>query len=559
MNKKMPDFTTKRFFNLHFIQKYAKILCKCVKEGIFMKKFLSVILSMSILINGVSVTPVAFADTVSSNVTKDTISSNVTKEELQEKKNKWILGRMLDWGSNVGKKFKEIEEGGSSLYRIYLFATQMSKIVKRKMFRISSNIYVVTEELDQELQKIKGQDKAKKKMKEIVSSIIDARNEAIENKRPYGKGDVIYMVGPSGVGKTFSADCLARAIMGKKAKPIYIDASDIDTQSGRSIKEQLFYLRDGQKRGSISFCGILEDTSLVGQIKTNPNIVLIINEYDKMHSKDFDEVLRTIVDRGQISVYDEKIDCSGLLVIVTSNEDHFSVTLGNNDDQFKDDGTGSRTRVHHDKSFLNRLNLVEFDNLDKEAYELITENKLIEIEKRYKEKYGIKFNFIDITSKIADKAVETNQGAREIEKIIARLKSAIMKTRINNSNNANFNNETYNVYYENDEFRLELVPSMQYDTLKTSDNKQNGENKSTKIASEKKESNKNISNVNELKLESHQTELSKIETPNVDDYKVKMDMPDKTYDDKAKNDYVLKNNKISLEFDNSQENNTKVS
>mgnify|MGYP004496205831 CR=1 FL=1 len=516
-----------------------------------MRKLLSVFLSVSILVSSMNVSTVVFADKV---------SSNITNVETQEKKNKLIVGKMLDWSSNVGKKVKEIEEGGISLYRIYLLAKQISKVVKMKMSRINSNIYVVTEELDKELQKIKGQDKAKKEMKEIVSSIIDARNEAIENRRSYGKGDVIYMIGPSGVGKTFSADCLARAIMGKKAKPIYIDASDIDTQSGRSIKEQLFYLREGQKRGSISSSGILEDTSLVGQIKTNPNIVLIINEYDKMHSKDFDEVLRTIMDRGQISVYDEKIDCSGLLVIVTSNEDHFSVTLGNNDDQFEDDGTGSRTRVYHDKSFLNRLNLVEFDNLDKEAYELITENKLKEIEKRYKGKYGIKFNFVDITSKIADKAVETNQGAREIEKMISRLKSSIIKARINNNNyNVNPDNETYNVYYENDEFRLELVPSMQYDTLKTSDNKQNGENKSTKIASEKKESNKNNSNVNELKLESHQTELSKIETPNVDDYKVKMDMPDKTYDDEAKNDYVLKNNKISLESDNNQENNTKVS
>lgn len=491
-----------------------------------MRNFLSVILSMSILINGVGVTPVAFADTISCNVAKDTIScnvnkdtvsSNATKEEPQEQKNKCAVGKMFDQASKVGKKIKEIEEGGSSLYRIYLFAKQIGKLVKMKMSRINSNIYVVTEELDKELQKIKGQDKAKKEMKEIVSSIIDARNEAIENRRSYGKGDVIYMIGPSGVGKTFSANCLAKAIMGKKAKPIYIDASDIDTQSGRSIKEQLFYLREGQKRGAVSSTGILEDTSLIGQMKTNPNIVLIINEYDKMHSRDFDEVLRTIMDRGQISVYDEKIDCSGLLVIVTSNEDHFSVTLGNNDDQFKDDGTGSRTRVYHDKSFLNRLNLVEFDNLDKEAYELITENKLKEIEKRYKGKYGIKFNFVDITSKIADKAVETNQGAREIEKMISRLKSAIIKTRINNNSyNVNPDNETYNVYYENDEFKLDLVSNTQSDVLKTSDNEQKDENKSTEITSEKKESNKNISGVNEFKLESCQTESSKVEIPNVE-------------------------------------------
>lgn len=401
-----------------------------------MKKFLSLMLALSLTANCLGTLKTSALDSS----TKETVTNIAENIHFGDKGSGTFLsgltedGRFKGWFGKIANPLIELGQLGYMVSGITIGLGSLSSLwylgksavdkVKMKFSRVELNSDKVAKSMDEQLKKIKGQQKAKKKATEIVASIIDARNEAKENKRPYKKGDVIYMVGPSGVGKSLLADGLAVAIMGPNAKPIYVDASDIDKGSSRSLKEQLFYMSEAKCRNQSSSM-MSEDTSIISQIRTNPNVVLIINEYDKMHTPDFDEVLRTIMDRGQISIYGEKIDCSGLLIIITSNEDHSSVTAGNNQGDAQDDGTGSRTHIVHDKSFLNRLNVIEFENLDEAAYEEITADVLAAIAKRNKEKYSVELDFGDTAKKIAAKTAKTNQGAREIEKIVAGLKSAI--------------------------------------------------------------------------------------------------------------------------------------
>ena len=411
---------------------------------IFMKKFLSAILSLSLTF---AATTVTFAD-----------DGNNTFS--QEEQGYWVMNGMMPFMWDGAKKFyngtsgilkkavEKIEQFGQIGYRLNgmsyglaaltsfgLAGKNLYEKVKLKFSKINQDMDAVVKELDKELQCIKGQDKAKKKMKETVACIIDERNEAEENGKPYGKGDIIYMPGPSGVGKTFSAECLARAIMGPKAEPIRIDASCFDKTSGLSLKSQILYMRDHQKNsGSMNY---YIDNSLAAKIASNPNIVLILDEYDKWCTPETDEWLRTIIDKGVIYRDGERINCSGLLVIVLSNEDLSSVTAGNGMGTFQDDGTGSRTHVVHDKSFLNRLNIVEFDNLNEDAYEEITQMQLNNIANRYSRLYSIDLNFGNTAKKIANVATKMNQGARGIEKILVRLKTAIIIAKRNSSNSHN--------------------------------------------------------------------------------------------------------------------------
>lgn len=398
-----------------------------------MKKFLSLMLALSLTANCLGTlktsadggnTTATMIDAIESHHFGDGFGNTILSIPYRLTDGFRKLSAPLIELGQLGYMVSGITIGLSSLSSLLYLGKSVVDKVKMKFSKVELNSDKVAKSMDEQLKKIKGQQKAKKKAAEIVASIIDARNEAKENKRPYKKGDVIYMVGPSGVGKSLLADGLAVAIMGPNAKPIYVDASDIDKGSSRSLKEQLFYMSEAKCRNQSSSM-MSEDTSIISQIRTNPNVVLIINEYDKMHTPDFDEVLRTIMDRGQISIYGEKIDCSGLLIIITSNEDHSSVTAGNNQGEAQDDGTGSRTHIVHDKSFLNRLNIIEFENLDEAAYEEITAEVLAAIAKRNKEKYSVELNFGDTAKKIAAKTAETNQGAREIEKIVAGLKSAI--------------------------------------------------------------------------------------------------------------------------------------
>ena len=427
-----------------------------------MKKFLSVILSISLL----------------SGQTTCTFAQETTNTDNQIEQEYLIVNGMLPYMWNGAKKFCNgtsglinkvtgtIEQFGQLGYRLNGISYGLSAIaalglagknfyekIKLRRSKINQDVGKVVTNLDKELQCIKGQEKAKNKMKEVVASIIDARNEAKENDKPYGKGDVIYINGPSGVGKTFSAECLARAIMGSKSEPIRIDSSCFNKTSEVSLKDQILYMREQQKNnGSMNFYYV--DNSLAAKIASNPNIVLIFDEYDKWCTPETDELLRTIMDKGVIYRDSEKIDCSGLLVLVLSNEDHSSVSAGNGMGVFEDDGTGSRTHVVHDKSFLNRLQVIEFDNLYEDDYAEITQDQLKVIADRYKKLYFVDFDFGNIARKIAIKVARLNQGAREIAKILGGLKTAIIieKQKLGDS----FKDKDFKVFYSpsRDEFVL---------------------------------------------------------------------------------------------------------
>ena len=349
-----------------------------------MKKFLPVILSLSMLFGQTNFT---FADEPNSTFNteeQEYLAVNGVIPFMWNGAKKFyngtsgifnkVVGKIEQFGQ-VGYRLNGISYGLAAITSFGLAGKNLYEKIKLKLSKINQDVNKVIKDLDKELQCIKGQEKAKNKIKETVASIIDARNEAKENVKPYGKGDVIYMPGPSGVGKTFSAECLARAIMGPNSEPIRIDSSCFDKKSEVSLKEQILYMREQQKNnGNMNFYYV--DNSLAAKIATNPNIVLIFDEYDKWCTPETDELLRTIMDQGVIYKNGERIDCSGLLVLVLSNEDHSSVTAGNGMGIFQDDGTGSRTHVVHDKSFLNRLQIIEFDNLYEDDYAEITQEQL---------------------------------------------------------------------------------------------------------------------------------------------------------------------------------------
>lgn len=427
-----------------------------------MKKFLLAILSLSLMF---ATTTVTFADEGNSTFTQEEqgyLAMNGMMPFMWDGAKKFYNGtsgifrkaaEKIEQFGQVGYRLSGMSYGLAAITSFGLAGKNLYEKVKLKLSKINQDVDTVVKELDKELQCIKGQDKAKNKMKETVASIIDARNEAEENGKPYGKGDVIYIPGPSGVGKTFSAECLARAIMGPNAEPIRIDSSCFDKTSNTSLKAQILYMRDQQKNsGSMNYYYI--DNSLAAKIASNPNIVLIFDEYDKWCTPETDELLRTIMDKGVIYRDSERIDCSRLLVIVLSNEDHSSVTAGNGMGTFQDDGTGSRTHVVHDKSFLNRLHIIEFDNLYEDDYAEITQDQLKLIAERYKKSYSVNFDFGNVARKIAIKVAGLNQGAREIAKILGGLRKAIIVERQKSADS--FKNKVYKVAYNpnEDEFIL---------------------------------------------------------------------------------------------------------
>lgn len=310
--------------------------------------------------------------------------------------------------------------------------------------------------LDMLMENVKGQEKAKQQIRSMVLNIVDknAQFMAVNNSKKAGPGaSVIYMVGPSGVGKSFSADIIRKVLSGFNAEPFVIEASDIDKQSKSSAVEQLF----GMKIRRVSNSEVYEYAPFIQRIKAIPNTVVIINEYDKMHSPELDEKLRTIMDQGYINVNGEKIDCSAATFIITSNESYGSVNKGNNEFDDVDDGTGSRTFINHDKAFLNRIKLIEFDNLSAFDYKQIATVPFAQLAARYKVQYGINLDLNGTIDTVAQRVEELNKGARPIFTYLESLNDKLLNEVVLQKLNSGSRNIKYRVSFENDKFNLERL------------------------------------------------------------------------------------------------------
>lgn len=318
----------------------------------------------------------------------------------------------------------------SNLYKSYQAKKEAGKVEKPVDPVTSMHL------LDMHLASVKGQEKAKKAIRQAVLNIVDKNSQFVlrKNSKRAGAGaTVIYMIGPSGVGKTMIADICRVVLAGSGATPLVIEASDIDRRSRMSPVEQLFGMRTKRtQNGGETY----EYSPIIQRLKAVPNTVVIINEYDKVHSPDLDEKLRTIMDQGYINVNGEKIDCSAATFIITSNESSASANKGNLEIALDDDGTGSRTFISHDKSFLNRVKLIELENLSAKEYKEIAMRPFAELAARYHQQYGIDLAFGNTLDILAQKVEELNRGARPIFNYVESLNDKLLnEVVLNNLNN----------------------------------------------------------------------------------------------------------------------------
>lgn len=314
---------------------------------------------------------------------------------------------------------------------------------------------------------IKGQEKAKKQVRSIILNIVDKniQYKYSADKKTAGPGaNIIYMVGASGVGKTTMANVIKRVLNGSDSEVFSIEAADIDKNSG-SVFQQLF----GIKKQRINNSDLNSYSPLIQRVKDIPDSVIVINEWDKIHTKELDEALRTIVDRGYLMVGNEKVDFTATTIIITSNESSGSVNKGNNEVDNTDDGTGSRTFINHDKAFLNRVKLIEFENLKAAEYKEIAMMPFYQLVLRYKSQYGINIDLNGTIDAVAQRVEEQNKGARPIYTYLEALNDKLLnEVVLQNLNSGNNSGISYRVSFENDEFKLERL-----DDNKASDEEDN--------------------------------------------------------------------------------------
>ncbi len=272
--------------------------------------------------------------------------------------------------------------------------------------------------------KVHGQTKAKKQLFDVLSGTI-ARIDNIKRGNTDTKeirGNIIYLIGPSGTGKTKMCYAIADAFLKHPEKTaIFCHSESITGESelGSQLFKTIIAKDVGEERTKNIFTG---SDGIVAKDEESPMLkhllrwydsVVIIDEYDKMkqksakpgstmnvngiaiptgqlgsgEDKSADEILRSIASTGKYRFMNKEVDCSRTLFLITTNE----------------------TREELEKNFgigglqgggVQRLSIIEFDYLPKEACLSIVNDMIDDITKVLVDKNGIfKLNSIKFDKK----------------------------------------------------------------------------------------------------------------------------------------------------------------
>ncbi len=196
--------------------------------------------------------------------------------------------------------------------------------------------------LKEGFKRIKGQERAKKEVMNFALGISHEKNNALMRKEKRKGADIILFTGTSGCGKSMMARELAHAL--STAPPVIISAGDVDINDKESIVSQIFGTRQKQY-GDYRYQKPNEKNCLLLAIERIPHLVIIVDEYDKMYSPAFDEVLRAFSDNGTANLLGQKVDASNVTFILTSNESVRSAKPNKKADGKKDQANGASVGV----------------------------------------------------------------------------------------------------------------------------------------------------------------------------------------------------------------------
>lgn len=314
---------------------------------------------------------------------------------------------------------------------------------------LKSNLY---DDLKKSLSSVKGQDLA-------INTVIDSICGWSESKKneidKTSGGLVIHMAGVSGTGKSMTADILANKL--SKNSAIRISYSDIDTTDKRSCAEQLF---GNYTEKSVFDTDVKCNTSYASQLIYNPEIVVVIDEFDKFMLRDdsLQAMLWDIADTGRLKVdKDTYIDCSKTIFILTSNASKESIKLKIDKLKTNDDSDSLET-VNFKQAFLNRITSVYFENFSKDIYKEILINHFKPIKEYYSKKYNL---FVDFNNNSLDNmAMELSKmktgGARNVGIFKKKIYSAINRFKRENGISESYCKNRYdvNVTYDNGECEI---------------------------------------------------------------------------------------------------------
>lgn len=250
----------------------------------------------------------------------------------------------------------------------------------------------------------------------IARHIVSYRAHLTDPNKPMG---AFLLVGPSGVGKTETAQALAEIVTGHERHLIRFNMSEF--QEAHSVATL--------KGSPPGYVGYGKGGVLTEAVRRNPYSVILLDEVEKAHP-DVMELFYQVFDKGSMEDAEGiEIDFTNCLIILTSNlateeivalwdsSDHSvdQVFIPSNLEIIRD-----VLATHFSPAFLARLTIVPFHPLTPENLNDIIRLKLESLDMRLMQQHLAHLIYSDKdVGAIAQQCSDQHQGARAIDHIIS--------------------------------------------------------------------------------------------------------------------------------------------
>ncbi|MGB0968043.1 MAG: type VI secretion system ATPase TssH [Halocynthiibacter sp.] len=257
---------------------------------------------------------------------------------------------------------------------------------------------------------VRGQDLA---IDVIHDRMKAARLDFVRENTPRG---TFLLVGPSGVGKTETAEQVAEHLFGGKQFLTVINMSEY--QEKHTVSRLI-----GSPPG---YVGYGEGGVLTEAIRRKPYSVVLLDEVEKAHA-DVMNIFYQAFDKGIINDGEgREIDCTNIVFFMTSNLGSDALmqnreTVTNASMEALEKALRPHLETHFKPALLARMRILCFKPLESDTIRMIIDLKLASQAKRLREVRGLELTWDEtVTAQIEDLCSHSENGARMVEQVIDR-------------------------------------------------------------------------------------------------------------------------------------------